>query len=55
MEDIMLIPVLHFEGNCIDAISVYEKAFNTRAGDYDYSDENKIRHAEMVIHGQKFF
>jgi len=51
----MLIPVLHFEGNCINAISLYEKAFNTKARDYDYSDDNKIRHAEMTIHGQKVF
>jgi len=27
----MLIPHLHFCGDCEEAISVYEKAFNTRA------------------------
>ena len=51
----MLIPILHFEGNCADAIDLYEKAFNTKAENYDYSDDNKIRHAEMIIHGQKVF
>ena len=27
----MLIPHLHFSGNCKEAIPFYEKAFNTRA------------------------
>jgi len=31
----MLIPILHFEGNCTDAIALYEKAFNTKAENYD--------------------
>ena|GEM_PF-6116063 len=29
----MLIPVLHYEGNCADAIALYEKAFNTKTKD----------------------
>jgi PhnB protein len=48
----MLIPHLHFGGNCVEAIALYEKAFNTKAEDYDYRDD-KIAHAEMNIHGQK--
>ena len=51
----MLVPVLHYKGNCADAIALYEKAFNTKAAAYDYGDDNKIRHAEMIIHGQKVF
>ena len=51
----MLIPILHFEGDCANAIALYEKAFNTKAREYDYRDDNKIRHAEMMIHGQKVF
>jgi len=50
----MLIPHLHFGGDCTEAIALYEKAFNTKAMDYDYAD-NKIAHAEMNIHGQKIF
>ena len=26
----MLIPHLHFDGNCMEAIDLYEKAFNTK-------------------------
>jgi len=51
----MLIPALHFEGNCADAIALYENAFETKAGAYDYSADNKIRHAEMTIHGQMVY
>ncbi len=57
----MLIPHLHFNGNCIEAISFYEKAFKTKAdcvirnSDYDpvnCKDDDRIAHAEMHIHGQ---
>jgi len=51
----MLIPVLHFEGNCMDAIALYEVAFNSKAENYDCGDDNNIRHAEMIIHGQKVY
>ena len=60
----MLIPHLHFCGNCEEAIAIYEKAFNTKAEsivynrDYapnEYSDDNRIAHAVMNIHGQKVF
>ncbi|MDE6592990.1 MAG: VOC family protein [Oscillospiraceae bacterium] len=60
----MLIPHLHFCGNCEEAIAVYEKAFNTKAEsivynrDYapnEYPDDNRIAHAFMNIHGQKVF
>ena len=47
----MLILHLHFGGDCADAIALYEKAFNTKAENYDYRD-NKIAHARMKIHGQ---
>ena len=60
----MLIPHLHFCGNCEEAIAIYEKAFNTKAEsivynrDYapnEYPDDNRIAHAVMNIHGQKVF
>ena len=60
----MLIPHLHFCDNCEEAIAIYEKAFHTKAEsivynrDYapnEYSDDNRIAHAVMNIHGQKVF
>lgn len=60
----MLIPHLHFCGNCEEAIAVYERAFNTKAedairnSDYapdEYKGDNRIAHAVMSIHGQKVF
>ena len=61
----MLIPHLHFCGNCEEAIAVYEKAFHTKAESIVYSrdyapgeysdDSNRIAHAVMNIHGQKVF
>lgn len=60
----MLIPHLHFCGNCEEAIAVYEKAFNTKAESIVYNrdyapdeclDDNGIAHAVMNIHGQKVF
>ena len=50
----MLIPMLHFCGNCANAISLYEKAFNTKAS-IDYKNDNEIRWAEMSIHGQMVY
>ena len=47
----MLITHLHFGGDCADAIALYEKAFDTKAYDYDYGS-NGIAHARMKIHGQ---
>ena len=60
----MLIPHLHFCGDCEEAIAVYEKAFNSKAESIvynrdhapdEYSGDNKIAHAVMNIHGQKIF
>lgn len=60
----MLIPHLHFCGNCEEAIATYEKAFNTKVENIirncDYSpnecmNDNKIAHASMEIHGQTVF
>lgn len=57
----MLIPHLHFSGNCKEAIPFYEKAFNTRAdviisnsryNPEEYADDDRIAHAAMRIHGQ---
>jgi len=50
----MLVPHLHFDGDCADAIALYEKAFNTKAHGYDYNG-NKIAHAVMIIHGQSIW
>ena len=51
----MLIPVLHFNGECADAIALYEKAFKTKAENYDYGENNRILHVEMIIHGQRIY
>ena len=51
----MLIPHLHFCGDCEEAISVYEKAFNTKLQEIVRNGDNGIAHAVMEIHGQKVF
>lgn len=60
----MLIPHLHFCGDCEKAIALYERAFNTKAEsivrNHDYApdecgSDNNIAHAVMRIHGQKIF
>ena len=52
----MLIPHLHFCGDCKEAIDLYEKAFNTKIESIDYMpDGKKIAHAAMNIHGQEVF
>jgi PhnB protein len=58
----MLIPHLHFNGNCKQAIAFYESAFGTKAEHIVYQhdtspecDQEKIAHAVMDIHGQSVF
>ena len=60
----MLIPHLHFYGDCEKAIALYEKAFNTKVNeivrnhDYDsekYDGDTQIAHASIKIHGQTVF
>jgi len=60
----MLIPHLHFSGNCKEAISFYENAFSVKAdliirySDYapeDYQNDDRIAHAVMHIHGQMIY
>ena len=54
----MLIPHLHFNGNCVDVIKAYEKAFDTTvdAESIDYmADGKRIAHANMNIHGNALF
>ena len=56
----MLIPHLHFNGDCKDAIAMYEKAFNTKAGRIEYmaddgSGSPKIAHVRMKIQNQTVF
>lgn len=60
----MLIPHFHYTDNCKDAISLYERAFQTKAetiitskqyGSTETDAENRIAHAVMYIHGQKVF
>jgi len=57
----MILPILHFCGDCKEAIALYEKAFSTQAtmvvtnsqfspGEHD---DDGIAHAEMHIHGQR--
>ena len=51
----MLIPHLHFSGNCEEAIALYEKAFDTKVGDIERMGDGSIGHANMKIHGQTVF
>lgn len=60
----MLIPHLHFNGTCKEAILLYEKAFNVKAdciilnshyNPDECKNDNRIAHAVMHIHGQKVF
>ena len=60
----MLIPHLHFNGDCEEAILLYERAFKTetetiiRNSDYSpdkLKQDNKIAHAVMNIQGHKIF
>ena len=60
----MLIPHFHFTGNCKDAITLYERAFQTKVetiitnkqyGSIEPDAENHIAHAVMYIHGQEVF
>lgn len=60
----MLIPHMHFNGSCKEAISLYEKAFNVKVDsvilDIGYAPEeckvdDRIAHAVMHIHGKKVF
>ncbi|WP_055668578.1 VOC family protein [Desnuesiella massiliensis] len=53
----MLIPHLHLNGHCREALSFYEKAFSTKIDLIQYiSDtepEKGVTHAEIHIHGQR--
>ena len=52
----MLVPHLHFCGDCAEAISLYEKAFDTKLESVDYADDGKtIVHSVMKIHGTTVF
>jgi len=51
----MLIPHLHFNGECDEAISLYEKAFDTKVVNIDRYKDKSINHASMDIHGQTVF
>jgi PhnB protein len=51
----MLIPIIHFNGECAEAIPVYEKAFNTKARYIDYRPDGKIAHSQMRIHGSTVY
>jgi len=56
----MLIPHLHFNGDCKDAIALYEKAFNSKSGKVEYmaddgSRNKRIAHVRMKIQNQTVF
>jgi PhnB protein len=51
----MLIPHLHFCGNCEEAIVLYEKAFNTKVDEISCADNKRVDNASMKIHGQTIF
>ena len=49
----MLIPHIHFSGNCAEAIALYEQAFNTKTDILflNGNGDGSIGHAVMRIHG----
>ena len=51
----MLIPHLHFCGNCAEAIALYEKAFDTKIDVLflNGNGDGTVGHAEMQIHGTR--
>ncbi len=58
----MLIPHLHFRGNCLEAIDFYKRVFSTKVEEIIFSNNEgtnrlskKVSHAVMRIHGQKVF
>jgi Uncharacterized protein conserved in bacteria len=50
----MIIPHLHFCGDCKEAIALYEKAFDTKLETIE-SNGDDVVHAAMNIHGQCVF
>ena len=52
----MLVPHLHFCGDCAEAIALYEKAFDTEVESVNYVDDGKtIDHSVVKIHGTTVF
>ncbi len=59
----MLIPHLHFNGTCKQAVTLYEAAFGAKAESVIYSHQydpsqpvsDRVAHAVMKIHGQTVF
>ena len=51
----MLIPHLHFCGDCKQAIDLYEMAFNTKTKSIEYAPDGKIVHTTMDIHWVEVF
>ncbi|MCL2373584.1 MAG: VOC family protein [Defluviitaleaceae bacterium] len=58
----MIVPALHFCGDCKEAIALYEKAFTTKAtiivsnsqfSPDEHDGDDGIAHSEMIIHGQR--
>ena len=45
----MLIPHLHFDGSCKEAISLYEKAFNVKADSIVLNSDYALKSAKMTI------
>ncbi len=54
----MVIPHLHLNGRCREALGFYEKAFSTKIDSINYISETEpekgIMHSEMHIRGQRF-
>jgi PhnB protein len=53
----MLIPHLHLNGKCMEAMELYKEAFNASVTILIYNSENEpengVMHAEMLIHNQR--
>ena len=53
----MVVPHLHFNGECLQAMKLYAKAFSATINKIIFIEDEKpekgILHAEMTIHGQR--
>ena len=63
----MITPAIHLPGTCVDAITLYQKAFDVTINSIDYyrdapsdsgmtvseDEKNKVMHAELTINGSR--
>lgn len=49
----VLIPHLHLGGRCQEALSFYARALNASVDCVLLSEDGRVEHAEMTVHGQR--